>query len=84
MKQAIGTSLLIIAMNSLIGFIGDLGHFEIDWDFLLAVSLMAAIGIFIGGSLIKKLNSEKLKKGFGFFVLLMGLYIIIKEIMLNV
>ncbi len=84
MKQAIGTSLLIIALNSLIGFIGDLGHFEIDWAFLLAVSLMAAIGIFIGGSLSKKLNSQKLKKGFGFFVLIMGLYIIIKEIMLNV
>jgi len=84
MKQAIGTSLLIIALNSLIGFIGDLGHFEIDWAFLLAVSLMATIGILIGGSLNKKLNSEKLKKGFGFFVLIMGLYIMIKEIVLNI
>lgn len=80
MKQAIGTSLMIIAMNSLIGFAGDLGHFAIDWFFLLKVTAIAVAGIFIGGALGKKIQSEKLKKGFGWFVLVMGIYIIVKEL----
>ncbi|CAN5825260.1 sulfite exporter TauE/SafE family protein [soil metagenome] len=80
MKQAIGTSLLIIALNSLIGFTGDIGHFEIDWKFLLTITLIAVTGIFIGGFLARKIDGEKLKNAFGWFVLIMGIYIIIKEI----
>lgn len=80
MKQAVGTSLLIIALNSLIGFTGDLGHFAMDWVFLGKITAIAVIGIFIGGHLSKKINGEKLKKTFGWFVLLMGIYILIKEI----
>ncbi|WP_304064531.1 sulfite exporter TauE/SafE family protein [Pedobacter glucosidilyticus] len=82
MKKAIGTSLLIIALNSLIGFAGDLGHFQIDWIFLLTISAIAIAGIFIGGIIGKKIAGDKLKKGFGWFVLLMGIYILIKEIYL--
>lgn len=80
MKNAVGTSLLIIALNSLIGFTGDLGHFTINWKFLISITLIAITGIFIGGALAKKLDGEKLKKGFGWFVLMIGIYIIIKEI----
>jgi uncharacterized membrane protein YfcA len=83
MKEAIGTSLLIIALNSLIGFIGDIGHFSIDWFFMLKISLIAIGGIFIGGAIAKKMAGEKLKKGFGWFVLIMGIYIIIKETLLK-
>jgi uncharacterized protein len=80
MKQAVGTSLLIIALNSLIGFTGDLGHFKIDWKFLIPITLFAIAGIFAGGFLGKNIEGEKLKKAFGWFVLLMGIYILIKEI----
>jgi len=80
MKEAIGTSLLIIALNSLIGFTGDIGHFEIDWLFLLRITAIAVAGIFAGGYLEKKISGEKLKKAFGWFVLVMGVYIIIKEV----
>ena len=80
MKQAIGTSLLIIALNSLIGFTGDIGNFIIDWKFLIALTVIAIAGIFAGGFLAKKFNGEKLKKGFGWFVLAMGIYIIAKEL----
>ncbi len=80
MKKAVGTSLLIIAMNSLIGFLGDLDHFDINWRFLLEISLIAAAGIVVGGLLSKRIAGEKLKKGFGWFVLVMGVYIIIKEL----
>lgn len=81
MKEAIGTSLLIIALNSLIGFLGDIGRHPIDWKFLIAVTSIAVAGIFIGGYFSQKVNSEKLKKGFGWFVLIMGIYIIIKEVL---
>ena len=79
MKKAIGTSLLIIALNSLIGFAGDLGHFTIDWSFLIIITAIAISGIFIGSWLSGKLPADKLKKGFGWFVLIMGVYIIWRE-----
>lgn len=83
MKKAVGTSLLIIALNSLIGFTGDLGHFAIDWRFLFIITAIAIAGIFIGGAIGKKIRGEKLKKGFGWFVLIMGIYIILKETLLK-
>ncbi len=82
MKKAIGTSLFIIALNSLIGFIGDAGHYTINWALLLAVSGIAIAGVFIGGRLGMKIQGTKLKTGFGWFVLLMGIYILVKEILL--
>ncbi|HEX7457345.1 MAG TPA: sulfite exporter TauE/SafE family protein [Ginsengibacter sp.] len=83
MKEAIGTSLFIIALNSLIGFTGDLGHFTIDWIFLFKITAIAIAGILIGGALNKKIHGDNLKKGFGWFVLIMGIYIIIHETVLN-
>jgi len=83
MKEAVGTSLLIIALNSLIGFTGDLGHFLIEWQLLLRVTLIAIAGTLIGSQLSKKMEGESLKKGFGWFVLIMGIYIITKETFLR-
>ena len=80
MKEAVGTSLLIIALNSLIGFTGDLGHFIMDWVFLGKITAIAVAGIFVGGYISKKIDGAKLKKAFGWFVLIMGIYILIKEI----
>ena len=82
MKQAVGTSLLIIAAKSLIGFTGDLGKQAMDWPLLLSVTALAILGIFIGNALAKKVSAKSLKKGFGWFVLVMGVYIIIKELFL--
>ena len=81
MKLAVGTSLFIIAAKSLIGFIGDLqGSQVIDWKLLGSFTGFAVLGIFIGIYLSKKISGDKLKKAFGWFVLIMGIYIIIKEI----
>ncbi len=80
MKKAVGTSLFIIAIQSLAGFMGDVGQSNIDWPFLLVFTLMSVIGIFIGIALSNKIPGEKLKTGFGWFVLIMGIYILIKEI----
>ena len=70
-------------MNSLIGFVGDAGHFTINWPFLLIITAIAVAGIFTGSILGKKIPGEKLKKSFGWFVLVIGLYIIIREIFLH-
>ena len=81
MKLAVGTSLFIIAAKSLIGFIGDLqGNQVIDWKLLGTFTVFSIIGIFIGIMLSKKIPGEKLKKSFGWFVLIMGIYIFVKEI----
>ncbi|GAB2775755.1 sulfite exporter TauE/SafE family protein [Salinimicrobium soli] len=80
MKKAVGTSLFIIALNSLLGFLGDLGHQPIDWPFLLFFTFLAVLGIFLGVYLNKFIDGKKLKKGFGWFVLVMGIYILWKEL----
>jgi uncharacterized membrane protein YfcA len=80
MKKAIGTSLLIIAVKSLIGFTGDLGKQQMDWTLLFSITALAVVGIFAGNALSKKISADSLKKGFGWFVLVMGIYIIIKEL----
>jgi len=81
MKMAVGTSLLIIAAKSLIGFLGDLSSQTIDWQLLLVFTGLSIVGIFIGSALSKKINEKVLKTGFGWFVLLMGIYIITKELL---
>ena len=73
----------VIALNSLIGFLGDIGNVSINWKLILTVAAIAIAGIILGGSLAKKIEGEKLKKGFGWFVLIMGIYIIIKETLLK-
>ena len=83
MKQAVGTSLLIIAAKSLIGFTGDLGKQAMDWPLLLSVTALAILGIFIGNALAKKVSAKSLKKGFGWFVLVMGIYIIVMEVFMK-
>lgn len=81
MKQAVGTSLLIIAAKSLIGFTGDLNaEWTIDWNFLLLFSAIAIAGILAGAWLSKRIPNEKLKPAFGWFVLVMGIYIIVREL----
>ncbi|WP_426430188.1 sulfite exporter TauE/SafE family protein [Winogradskyella sp. HB-48] len=80
MKKAVATSLLIIAIKSLIGFIGDVENLDIDWTFLLVFTSISVVGIFLGIYLSNFIEGKKLKKGFGWFVLIMGVYIIYKEL----
>ncbi|MCG2612329.1 sulfite exporter TauE/SafE family protein [Flavobacterium sp. SM15] len=81
MRKAVATSLMIIALNSLIGFMGDVQNLTIDWQFLLIFTSISVVGIFIGIYLNKFLNDTQLKKGFGYFVLLMALFILSKELL---
>ncbi len=80
MKKAVATSLFIIAIKSLVGFLGDVQNLDIDWNFLLSFTAISILGIFIGMWLNKFIDGKKLKKVFGWFVLVMGVYIIYKEL----
>jgi len=80
MKQAVGTSLLVIALNSLIGFTGNLHDAGIDWKLMFSVTLLATIGILLGSYLNRKIPAGGLKKAFGWFVFAMGVYILIREL----
>ena len=80
MKMAVGTSLLIIAVKSLIGFLGDVQNYIIDWQFLLSFAALAVLGIVVGSKLSNFVPSQKLKPAFGWFVLIMGFYILGKEL----
>jgi uncharacterized membrane protein YfcA len=83
MKKAVGTSLMIIAIKSLIGFTGDLStSLIIDWEFLASFSALAVIGIIFGTYLSKFIQGDKLKRVFGYFVLMMAVIVIIKELVL--
>lgn len=80
MKVAVGTSLIIIAIKSLIGFfLGDALMMEIDWQFLGIFTGLSFLGIFIGSYISNFINGNKLKKGFGYFILVMAVFIFYME-----
>jgi uncharacterized protein len=83
MKTAAGTSLFIIALNSLTGFLGDVLNTSMDWTFLLTVTAIAIVGVHIGNVLSRKISGIKLKKAFGWFTLAMGCWILIRETVLS-
>ncbi len=83
MKNAIATSLLIISFNSLIGFSGDIGTVQIDWTLLLIFSSIALVGVWTGLFVNTKIANKNLRKIFGYFVLVMGILILVKEMFLG-
>lgn len=83
MKKAIGTSLFIIAINSLTGFLFSLNSQPVQWSFILTIAAIAIAGILIGSFLSTKIDGKKLKPAFGWFVLVMGIYILMKETLLK-
>ena len=83
MKKAIGTSLFVISIQSLFGFYGDIRNEStiIDWELLLPFSGVAVLGILLGSYLVKYISSKNLKSGFGYFILLMAVFILSKELL---
>lgn len=83
MNKAVGTSLLVIAINSLVGFTGDILNLpQINWAFLIVFSLIASLGVLLGAYLSRFINNEKTKKLFGYFVFIMAVVILIEELVL--
>lgn len=79
-KRAIGTSLLIIAINSLVGFTGDIGQVYIEWKFLWVFLCITIAGVIIGSLIGRRIPGDKLRGGFGWFLLTMGIYILSREL----
>lgn len=82
-KTAVGTSLFIIAINSLTGFAGDLLNTTMDWPFLLLISGLAVAGIVIGNYFSRRITAFYLRKAFGWFTLIVGAWILIKEFFIS-
>jgi uncharacterized membrane protein YfcA len=78
-KSAVGTALFIIAINSLLGFAGDMTNYSINWSFLAVIAAIAILGIFIGNLFAQRVASQRLKRLYGFFILVMGVSILVKE-----
>ncbi len=78
-KTAVGTSLFIIAINSLIGFVGDVLNYSMDWPFLLLITGLAILGILIGNHFSRRFSGQTLRRSFGWMILFMGCYILLKE-----
>jgi uncharacterized membrane protein YfcA len=76
MKEAVGTSLLVIAMNSAAGFVGYLGQVEIPWAFLALFTAVAIGGIFAGTYLVRFVSQAQLKRAFAVFLVVMGVFIL--------
>ncbi len=82
MEKAIGTSLLVIALNSLSGFAGDwLSGMPADWPLILPFSAAALVGIAAGTSLNRRVPAARLKPAFGWFVLILGTAMIVKQVL---
>lgn len=80
-KSAIATSIMIIAINSLAGFSVEVLNPKINWTFLLLFTGLSVAGVFVGMAFNKQVKAEKLKSGFGYFVLLMGIFIFLHELL---
>ena len=80
MKKAVATTLFIIAIKSLVGFLGDIGHTEINWTFLVLFTALSTIGIYFGTYLSTYIKTVNLKKSFGWMILLVSATILYKEL----
>ena len=79
MKQAVGTSLLIIATNSASGFMGYVGQVQVDWKLVISFTIAATLGILLGSYLSKFIDAKHLQKGFGYFVLIVGVFVLVQR-----
>lgn len=72
MREAVGTSLLVIALNSAAGFAGYLGTVEVDWRFLAIFAGVAALGALAGTAIANRVPADALRRGFGVFLIVVG------------
>lgn len=80
MKQSVGTSVVVIALNSFAGFAGQVGHVDIDWQLTALVTGSAIGGSFLGAVLGARVDPAHLRRGFAVFVFAMGLFLMVKQL----
>lgn len=79
MKQAIGTSLLIIVTNSVAGFLGYLGHVTLDWHLIISFIFAASLGTLPGAYLARFVSAQKLQQSFGYFLLVVAAFVLVQN-----
>lgn len=79
MKEAIGTSLLIIAFKSATGFLGYLSQVELDWSLVTSFTIAASLGTLAGAYFTRFIDAKNLQKGFGYFVLAVAVFVLIRR-----
>ncbi|MEF9981796.1 MULTISPECIES: sulfite exporter TauE/SafE family protein [unclassified Glutamicibacter] len=80
MQQAVGTSLLVITLNSITGLAGQLNSVALDWPLAAGLATTAILGSLIGARLSRRIDERALRKGFGYFVLAMGVFVLSQEL----
>jgi uncharacterized membrane protein YfcA len=80
-KTAVGTSLFIIAINSLLGFLGDILNYKMDWTFLFSLTSLAIVGILVGNRLQRKISADSLRKAFGWLTFVIGISMLLREVL---
>ncbi|MCM1982229.1 sulfite exporter TauE/SafE family protein [Lyngbya confervoides] len=78
-KEAIGTSLLVIALNSVTGFMGYLGQVDINYPLMISMTLAASLGTLPGAYLSRYVSAQQLQKGFGYFLLAMAAFVLFQN-----
>ena len=79
MREAVGTSLCMIAMNCVAGFLGYVGQVELPWGFLTLFTAVAVAGIGAGTYAVRYVSAATLKRGFAVFLVLMGAFILFRN-----
>ncbi len=78
-KEAIGTSLVIIALNAVAGFLGYVGKVPLDWGLMGSFTLVAGCGTFLGAYLSQYIHAKQLQKGFGYFLIAVAAFIFVQQ-----
>lgn len=79
MRQAIGTSLLIIALNAIAGFVGYLGQVNVDWSITISFTLASGIGSVLGSYMAQFISVKQLQTGFGYFLLAVAAFVLVQN-----
>jgi uncharacterized membrane protein YfcA len=79
MKEAIGTSLIIITFKSITGFLGYLGQVNLDWNLMISFAITASLGTITGAYLTRFIEAKELQKAFGYFVLAVGIFVLVQH-----
>lgn len=76
MKKAIGTSLLVISMNAVVGFLSEMNYTNFDWNLIILITIIALLGSFVGQRISSIIDTVRLRKSFGWFIFIMAIVIL--------
>lgn len=79
MKRAVGTSLLVIAMNSASGFLAYAGHVTIDWNYTVIFTAIAIAGVFVGSAVVPYVSQGVLKRSFALFLIVVAGFVLLQS-----